>query len=144
MQYCAEEATENHLSIARLLMETPQSVDVNARSLKGRSPLHVAVHSRKRKMLHGYDDSQSTGTSSAKDRVAFVAYLHECKADLDLRDASGATPLLLACRGDDVDVAEFLLRAGCDPTARGDNKWNALHFAGIADTLVFLLAPHQT
>ncbi|KAE9044939.1 hypothetical protein PR003_g2479 [Phytophthora rubi] len=131
LHYCAEEASENHLTIARLLMETPQSVDVNARSLKGRSPLHVAVHSRKRKMLHDYDDTHLTRASSVKDRVSFVAYLHECKADLDLRDASGATPLLLACRGDDVDVAEFLLRAGSDPTVRGDNRWNPLHFAAI-------------
>jgi hypothetical protein len=50
---------------------------------------------------------------------------------LDLKDASGATSLLLACRGGGVPVVKFLLSAECEPTATGDNKWNALHYAAI-------------
>ncbi|GMF45737.1 unnamed protein product [Phytophthora fragariaefolia] len=130
-EYCADEASNNHLIIARLLMETSKPVDINARSLNGRSPLHIAVRSTKSKMSYNNDESQTSRSSCAKERLAFVAYLHECKAALDIKDTSGATPLLLACRGDDVGVTEFLLRAGCDPAARGDNKWNALHLAGI-------------
>ncbi|KAH7477125.1 Ankyrin-1 [Phytophthora ramorum] len=129
LHYCADEATPNHLNIAQLLMESPKSVDINARSLKGRSPLHVAARSRKRKMLYNEDDFQSTEPSESENRVSFVAYLDDSKADLDLKDASGATPLLLACRGDHLGVVSFLLSAGCDPTATGETQQNALHFA---------------
>ncbi|KAG7389333.1 hypothetical protein PHYPSEUDO_010668 [Phytophthora pseudosyringae] len=132
LHYCADEASAKHLAIAQLLLEPPHSVDVNAKSLKGRSPLHVAVRSRKRELLQYKADTQPTGALESKDRLSFVTFLHEStKADVDLKDEHGATPLLLACRRGDVGVARFLLRAGCDPTATGDNQWNPLHFAAI-------------
>ncbi|KAL3672059.1 hypothetical protein V7S43_002723 [Phytophthora oleae] len=122
LHYCASEASATHLSIAQLLMESPSRVDVNAKSLKGRSPLHVAVRSNKRKNCQAID---------FQDRQSIVTCLHKCKADLDLKDNHGETPLLLACRAGGSNVVKFLLTAGCDPTATGDNKWNPLHYAVI-------------
>ncbi|KAK1931913.1 Tankyrase-2 [Phytophthora citrophthora] len=122
VQYCASEASATHLSIAHLLLESSSQVDVNAKSLKGRSPLHIAVRSNKHKNCQAVN---------SQDRQSIVAYLHECKADLDLKDNHGETPLLLACRAGDVGVVKFLLAAGCDQIATGDNKWNPLHYAGI-------------
>ncbi|ETK90148.1 hypothetical protein L915_06009 [Phytophthora nicotianae] len=139
LHYCADEATARHLAIAQLLVELPKPVDINAKSLKGRSPLHIAVRSRKHKIRN----NNGAEMCESHNRLLFVTYLHEYKADLDLKDNHGATPLLLACCGDDVDVTRFLLRAGCDPTATGDNKWNPLHFAAIhgnPSMVLFLLS----
>ncbi|KAI9996764.1 hypothetical protein PInf_000026 [Phytophthora infestans] len=127
LHYCADEATPRHLIIAQLLVESSKRVDVNAKSLKGRSPLHIAIRS----INHNTRNNNGAEACESQDRLSFVTYLHECRANLDLKDNHEATPLLLACRGGDVGVATFLLRAGCDPTAVGDNKWNPLHFAAI-------------
>ncbi|POM58379.1 Hypothetical protein PHPALM_36975 [Phytophthora palmivora] len=134
LHYCANAATVNHLAIAQLLVDSPKGVDVNSKSLKGRSPLHIAVRTRNFRTSHNDDDLYTT---ESKNRLAFVTYLHECKADLNLKDKHGSTPLLLASRRGSVDVARFLLQIGCDSTATGDNNWNPLHFAGIISIMMY-------
>ncbi|POM68699.1 LOW QUALITY PROTEIN: Hypothetical protein PHPALM_15110 [Phytophthora palmivora] len=134
LHYCANAATVNHLAIAQLLVDSPKGVDVNSKSLKGRSPLHIAVRTRNPRIPHNGDDLYAT---ESKNRLAFVTYLHECKADLNLKDKHGSTPLLLTSRRGSVDVARFLLQIGCDSTATGENNWNPLHFAGIISIMMY-------
>eukprot|EP00644_Phytophthora_capsici_P010165 jgi/Phyca11/120390/e_gw1.41.144.1 len=122
LHYCASEATAAHLSIAQLLLEFSHRVDINAKSLKGRSPLHVAVRANKRKHC------QVVGS---QDRQSIVVFLLKCRADLNLKDNHEETPLLLACRAGDVGVVKILLTAGCDQDTTGDNNWNPLHYAAI-------------
>ncbi|GMF12801.1 unnamed protein product [Phytophthora lilii] len=143
LHYCADEATSNHLAIAQLLMENSKMVDIDARSLKGRSPLHVAARSKKRKMLCDENVSPSAEECEANRRKLFVDYLIEHRANLDLKDSRGSTPLLLACQSDYVGVIKSLLDAGCDPTIVSDNKWNPLHLAviqGKPSMVLFLMS----
>ena len=58
-----------------------------------------------------------------------VASLLKHKADPDVRDCLGGTPLHWAARRGDIDVARLLVDAGGDVNARGENGDTPLHSA---------------
>ena len=47
--------------------------------------------------------------------------VNEMQADLNVRDAAGSTPLHIACRRKQEDVASFLLTSGATSTARNNS-----------------------
>ena len=56
------------------------------------------------------------------ERIAICELLVEKRANLELRNASGATPLITACSVGFVSVVKVLLDAGADPFAT-TNAW---------------------
>ena len=118
LQYCADGGTARHVAVAQLLLEQ-YGADVDARSLKGRTPFHVAAMRRDRKQ--------------PRDTTAFVRYLVEFGADTSLQDLKGNTALLLACRNGRLAVVEYLLRAGCDRFVVDDKGWSCLHVGGTPE-----------
>ena len=97
--------------------------EVNARDLRGRTPLHRAA---------GRD----------WDPAAVVAELVEGGADLNARDSEGNTPLHASRRNRNPVVAPLLLELGADPTLVNDSGqvasamdcsyWNTEEFARVA------------
>lgn len=53
-------------------------------------------------------------------------------ADVDARDANGATPLMLAAGNGDADVGAILIKAGANVNARDHNGRNAREYARMA------------
>jgi hypothetical protein len=98
---------------------------INQRSLKGRTPLHIAIKKTK---------TSGKGKVS-KDQVGsigFVKFLHrEYNADLNAKDLKGYTVLLLASRHDDFDVVSYCLNHPADSyrLAVDQKGRNALHLA---------------
>ncbi|KAH7159745.1 ankyrin repeat-containing domain protein [Dactylonectria estremocensis] len=81
-----------HEALQWLLERTPLRHKLDAGSPRyGLAPIHLAV---------------SNGS------LACVKVLHECGADLEVRDPVGATPLIMAIRGDKEDIFRYLLESG--------------------------------
>jgi ankyrin repeat protein len=68
-------------------------VDVNMKTVKGRTPLHEAC---------------------TRSNLAMVQRLVEKGADIHARDILGRTPLLWACQDSTLEVVQFLVEAGAD------------------------------
>ncbi|KAH7143749.1 hypothetical protein EDB81DRAFT_722253 [Dactylonectria macrodidyma] len=81
-----------HDALQWLLERTPLRFNVDKGSLRfGLAPIHLAVKSGS---------------------LACVKVLHECGADLEVQDPGGATPLIMAIRGDKEDIFRYLLESG--------------------------------
>ncbi|KAB0791382.1 hypothetical protein PPYR_03182 [Photinus pyralis] len=64
-----------------------------------------------------------------KGEVYTVRKLIEGGGDINMRDESGNTPLLLALIDRNVAISDFLLSKGADVTARNSDGYTALHYA---------------
>ena len=78
------------------------------------------------------------------ERTATAELLVESRANLEVRGASGATPLITACAAGFTSVVKVLLDAGANPFATNDRGKNALdsNQAVAADRQVFLRKNH--
>ncbi|KAK7417582.1 hypothetical protein QQZ08_011563 [Neonectria magnoliae] len=85
-------ANGQDVALAWLIERTPLRYDLDQGTARnGSAPIHLAVEA---------------GSLSC------VTVLEQHRADLEIRDPSGFTPLLLAIRGDHQDIIRFLLEAG--------------------------------
>mmetsp|Transcript_13619 Transcript_13619/g.45390 ORF Transcript_13619/g.45390 Transcript_13619/m.45390 type:complete len:308 (-) Transcript_13619:545-1468(-) len=64
-----------------------------------------------------------------------VLKLAKRKADLNLKNAFGMTPVMLACLAGDVDVVELLLEHGADPELRDAAGWTPLMYCAYGGHL---------
>ncbi len=103
-------ALRGNLNAARALIEL--DADVNK---TGWTPLHYAA----------------SGTSA--DAKAMVALLLEESAYIDAASPNGTTPLMMAVRYGQGDVARLLLEEGADPTLKNELRLTALDFARQAN-----------
>ena len=62
----------------------------------------------------------------ANERITICEMLITARADLEIENANGATPLLNACASGSWSVVEVLLARGADINARNKNGKNAL------------------
>jgi ankyrin repeat protein len=92
-------ARTGHLAKLRDLLEA--ATDVNSRDKSAQTALH-----------RGFEVMPETL------RVQIVSLLLEFGANVNLPDANGVTPLMLACWFGSTGIAETLLQAGADPSAR--------------------------
>lgn len=104
----------------RLLLDPPHSVTVDSKSLKGRTPLHIAAKAKR-------GDVQSMRESA---RGEIVRTLCEYGADSSARDRKGSTALHLASRSNSVSVVSSLISLGCNVAAVDNNGRSCLHVAG--------------
>ena len=74
---------------------------------------------------------------AANERADIVRLLIEKRANLEVRNAHGATPLITACAVGFSSVARVLLDAGADAFATNDRGRNALDVAPLDQTKVF-------
>lgn len=103
-------ALRGNLPAARALIEL--DADVNK---TGWTPLHYAA----------------SGTTP--DAKAMVALLLEESAYIDAASPNGTTPLMMAVRYGQGDVARLLLEEGADPTLKNELRLTALDFARQAN-----------
>jgi ankyrin repeat protein len=106
----------------RLLLDPPHSATVDSRSLKGRTPLHIAVRTRR-----GGAESKR---ESARGEI--VRTLCDYGADSSALDRKGNTALHLASRSNNVSLVSSLIGLGCNVGAVDNNGRNCLHVAGEA------------
>ncbi len=67
--------------------------------------------------------------------LALVERLLELRADVNVQDDEGWTPLHVAARDGHVDVCRMLIEAGAPVDAQVDDGWTPLHFAAYNDEM---------
>jgi ankyrin repeat protein len=67
--------------------------------------------------------------AAAYNRAEIIDYLADRDFDLDQTDANGYTALMVAARGNKVQAASALLRAGADVSVRTANNWEVFGLA---------------
>jgi hypothetical protein len=68
--------------------------------------------------------------AARRGRAEAVSQLIVAKADVNVRDAHGRTPLLIATQGNHVDVARRLIAAGADVNAKDELQDSPFLYAG--------------
>ncbi|KAJ3156714.1 Ankyrin repeat domain-containing protein 22 [Geranomyces michiganensis] len=76
-------------------------------------------------------------------KAELVQVMLEEGADVDARDANGATAIMYAARDGRADVAEVLLNFDARPQLEDINAWNAERYGRAHPAIVQLLAQHQ-
>ncbi|GFR68464.1 histone-lysine N-methyltransferase PRDM9 [Elysia marginata] len=88
-----------HISKVQLVVSImDKTSDVNVSGKDGMNPLHIVCCSEKSQHAH----------------LKIARLLVKRGANLNARDTSGSTALLLACQSNQVEMVEFLLTEGCD------------------------------
>lgn len=140
-QYCANGGSRGHVDVAQLVLHaaSKRAQLVNTKSTKGRAPLHLVAaaahcsHTQQCAVRRLGSSNRATLSSSKRDRcrtTPLLALLCDNGATLDLQDTSGATPLLLAARSNNVCAAVYLLERNCNPMLVDATGSSALHVAG--------------
>ncbi|KAJ8611272.1 hypothetical protein CTAYLR_004136 [Chrysophaeum taylorii] len=117
---------------------TPNVVNY-ARLTDGFAPLHVAAvnddaESVRMLLQHGANAAQADARGSAPCHIAarlgkIEAVRALAASSLELRDASGATPLGACCKAGRVNCAEALLACGAETDCAAEDGSTPLHFA---------------
>lgn len=88
-------------------------ISVNCRTLKGRTPLHIAAEQKK----------------NQDENVTLTKLLLEYGSEIEARDLKGHTPFHLSCLRGCIRTAACLIESKCDISAVNHRGWNALHLA---------------
>ncbi|NOU21977.1 MAG: hypothetical protein HOO93_09330 [Methyloglobulus sp.] len=99
--YLTTESAQRHISFIENLIN--HGADVNAVTENGETPLLISIR------------------TNVKDKMA-ISLLLKNRADPNIHDKEGKTPLIAAVLGGDMAIVEMLLEAG----AKTDGKWGAL------------------
>ncbi|MEM1869850.1 MAG: ankyrin repeat domain-containing protein [Thermofilaceae archaeon] len=105
MEILHQAAKAGDVDHVRTLLERGWSV--NARDLKGWTPLHYAA-------VFGH--------------VEVAELLIKYGADVNARDRKGLTPLYYAVKEGSFNVAELLLQQGADPRVKDKRGWTPIHY----------------
>ena len=146
LHVAAEGSTSAHHAVAVVLL-TAGLLDVNARTNKLQTPLHItAIGTAPGSQQQGRDSGPAGGIGAALNTsvsashvlgpVIFsngpgdmVRLLHEHHADVDAVDSDGNTPLHVAAQRGNVAVLDVLLAFGANVYARNHSGKTPLHLA---------------
>ena len=130
--------------------------------LKDRHPVHAAACRGDTAMLENLirvDRANAEARKADRRRPLHVAALHggveairclvSAGADIDARNNVGATPLMFAAKGDDLDSVKLLLKGGASPKMKDAKTSSAIDWAkrnrhyGVAATIAVAAARHR-
>ncbi|XP_051818453.1 ankyrin repeat domain-containing protein 7-like [Antechinus flavipes] len=143
-----------HPAVVSLLIE--RKCDLNLLDRDGRTPFMKAIQCEEEEcatilLQHGADPNIGDGSNNALHYVSFflgiglAAKLLHYKADIEAKNKEGLTPLFFAVRGQNCNMAEFLLKNGANVNALDGSKRTTLMIAaGMQSTeMVSLLLEYN-
>ncbi|KAF8284136.1 putative palmitoyl acyltransferase 1 [Trypanosoma cruzi] len=102
-------------------------VDINVRDKNGATPLHIAVS--RAAPTPGNDDDESVFLSSEGPNNLIISFLIDNGADINSRNATGETPLMIAAATQNISALRIILSRGADTSLRDDIGNTVLHHA---------------
>jgi ankyrin repeat protein len=139
-------AKEGNLMWADELVKNGE--DVNSTDVNGWSPILWATYYNHTRLVEYLLDKGANADQKSKEKygaiIANSASLHiasyykfteiiklllDKKADINIRDGWGRTPLIVACYYGHTDTAKLLLERGADQRIADDNKNTAIDYA---------------
>ncbi len=114
LHYACERPSGTGDAVARLLAA---GAEVNARARDGRTPLVVAIASKK------------TGAKLKGDEARVFSALLSAEVDANVKTASKTTPLHLFARVGEAELIRQAVERGAPLEARSKHGWTALHVA---------------
>uniref|UniRef100_A0A2I2ZYT8 Retinoic acid induced 14 n=1 Tax=Gorilla gorilla gorilla TaxID=9595 RepID=A0A2I2ZYT8_GORGO len=135
-------AAKGHVECLRVMVT--HGVDVTAQDTTGHSALHLAAknshHECIRKLLQSkcpaesVDSSGKTALHYVKSKSEFIChFLLDHGADVNSRNKSGRTALMLACEIGSSNVVEALIKKGADLNLVDSLGHNALHYSKLSE-----------
>ncbi len=136
--------------VTLLSLVIKQIKNINARSVDGNTPLHVAVYENNNPKLiemllyYGAKINALNGNNSNLLHLAIgkegpintniIDLLLDNKIKINARDNSGNTPLHIAVQRDNIqpELIEFLLLKGANPTIKNDAGYTAFHLSIVS------------
>ncbi len=127
-------AQEGNKEIVELLIA--KGANVNVKSNEGQTPVDVtAERGRKEVVKLLMEKGGAIPTISTIYLAAFFGDLDRVKSfigedtDVNAKDQSGSTPLIMAISGGHIDVVKFLIDKGADVNVGNKQNWTPLHRA---------------
>uniref|UniRef100_A0A2I3S1L8 Retinoic acid induced 14 n=1 Tax=Pan troglodytes TaxID=9598 RepID=A0A2I3S1L8_PANTR len=135
-------AAKGHVECLRVMVT--HGVDVTAQDTTGHSALHLAAknshHECIRKLLQSkcpaesVDSSGKTALHYVKSKSEFIChFLLDHGADVNSRNKSGRTALMLACEIGSSNAVEALIKKGADLNLVDSLGYNALHYSKLSE-----------
>ncbi|KEI41451.1 uncharacterized protein L969DRAFT_309718 [Mixia osmundae IAM 14324] len=110
------------------------SFDIFTACLNGQANLVASAISRDHELINKQDPNSDGRTAlhhacTAGSLDTVTALLSTNRADVNARDGSGFTPLLVACAAGQLGIVQALIGAGADVTATNARGQTGLHYA---------------
>ena len=129
-----------NMNVSGVKKALDSGADPNKLTSYGASPLVQAAWTNNLEIIHlltdkGADIHLNTDfgcplfAASAQGAMEAARFFIENKADLNCRDKSGKTPLMIAIYNGHPDIAKLLTASGADVNMKGEADWTALFFA---------------
>ncbi len=107
-------------------------IDVNEEDDDGYTAIHISSSLEMTKYLMevgSQEISKGLHSAASKGNLDIIKYLVENNADIEIKNKTGQTPLIIASMNNQLDILDYLLERKADTETKDNDMMTALHWA---------------